>query len=71
MILGSGRVGLGKKHVFLLKKMPNMQFELILKVEIEVEFGLISLNIKFNYKPKVWRGPQAAPNTLGPSNIYF
>jgi hypothetical protein len=42
-----------------------------LKVEIEVEFGLFSLYIKVNYKSKVWRGPQAAPNALGPSNIYI
>ena len=46
-----------------------MKLEFILKVEIEVEVGQFSLYMKVNYKPKVWRGPQTAPNTLGGSYL--
>ena len=46
-----------------------MKLEFILKVEIEVEVGQYSLYMKVNHKPKVWRGPQAAPNTLGGSYL--
>jgi hypothetical protein len=47
--------------------MSKMKLEFILKVEIEVEVGRFSLYMKVNYKPKVWKGPQAAQNTLGVS----
>ena len=46
-----------------------MKLKFILKVEVEVEVGVFSLFIKCIYETKVWRGPQAAQNALGPSYL--
>ena len=69
MILGPGGVGLGKIHVFFHKKMSKLKLEFILKVEVEVEVGVFSLFKIHMYKVKLWRGPQAAQNTLGGSYL--
>ena len=42
-----------------------------MNVESALEVGVFSLYINVNYEIKFWRGPQAAQNTLGPSNIFF
>jgi hypothetical protein len=39
----------------------------ILKVEVQLEIGAFSLRVEVEVE--VWRGPQAAPNTLGPSYL--
>ena len=44
-----------------------MKLKFILKVEVEV--GVFSLFKIHMYKVKLWRGPQAAQNTLGGSYL--
>ena len=56
---------------FFTKKMSKIKLKFILKVEVEVEVGVFLLYINVNYGIKLRRGPQAAQNTLGPSNIFF
>ena len=53
------------------KKWSEIELDFILNVESALEVGVFSLYINVNYEIKLWRGPQAAHNTLGPSNIFF
>jgi len=71
LFLGPGGWIKVKYRCFSSKKLSKMKSELILKVELEVEVGVFSLHIKYTYKIKLWRGPQAAQNTLGPPNNFF
>ena len=48
-----------------------MEFDFILNIESALAIGVFSLYINVNYGIKLWRGPQAAQNELGPSNNFF
>ena len=48
-----------------------MEFDFILNIESALAIGVFSLYINVNYGIKLWRGPQAAQNELGPSNNVF